>query len=174
MTCNLAYWHHLIVSMEIEKSYAILWNIPDRESLDCAAMDVARHTLAAPPCALLPPPGSWSPRIWFDTGLACRESCLGGVGGGGTVRIQPGLLAMCVCLFCHVSALPLYSIFLPASAHLLLTSNCQVYLAVSRCLWRRGILAVFCRILSFLCSCIVDLVNKPVYFYPSLICWGFL
>lgn len=35
LTCNLAYWHHLIVSMEIDKSYATLWNIPDRESVRC-------------------------------------------------------------------------------------------------------------------------------------------
>lgn len=30
LTWNLAFWHHLIVSMEIDKFYAILWNISDK------------------------------------------------------------------------------------------------------------------------------------------------
>ncbi len=38
LTCNLAIWHHLIVSMEIDKLYAILWNIPDRESVGCCCV----------------------------------------------------------------------------------------------------------------------------------------
>lgn len=38
LTCNLAFWHNLSVSMEIDTFYAILRTIPDIESVGCSKL----------------------------------------------------------------------------------------------------------------------------------------